>query len=73
MQRFPTKFKFKCFFKGGSSSRVVLGAAKLRENKRKQKIPGSPPGPGKLKKKNKRGPGFNPMELFRSPALGKKG
>ena len=30
---------------------MVLGAAKLRENKRKQKIPGSPPGPGKLKKK----------------------
>ena len=42
----------KVMIQGGSSSRVVLGAAKLRENKRKQKkIPGSPPGPGKKKKK----------------------
>ena len=37
---------------GGSSSRVVLGAAKWRENIRKSKDPGSPPDPGKLKKKN---------------------
>ena len=35
---------------GGSSSRVVLGAAKWRENIRKSKDPGFAPDPGKLKK-----------------------